>query len=599
MFFLIGKAQPNVLSMQKGATLTMKDSSLLYIQGSFVLDSMGKGNPTKLVLNKNANLVVATAKNSIADWVNHQQKAFFIEGEGTVWLAANHNQRVLGTVKNQNNTSFHNLFLADNYPIDSKKSTEKSLFSQYNDIEVRGTLHLNSEYLVTNENDVWVVNPDTNAVLRTGRLTPPFENNSQLGMVTSKGNGRLIRATQIDKNYLYPVGQISNSITEGFYPVLLRPKGSSFNFYGMKTVVSSPIIDIGAEKEVAIDTVTKKFYQQINHLAGVERCDIRLFYNNNFDLNLTSDSINTIVQWNDAKGWSNMGSLRMGKSATLSVLGFNASFDDKMQLPFAKGIRSENVTVAKVNNRKAKADFDAKNTKGCAPLVVSFTNKSVNTLNWYWKFPGGKPDTSTALNPVVTYDIPGVYPVYLYVSNLVGQDSLVKTDYITVQGKPIPAFTYKIVGKDKVEITNTTQGADQMSWVINGKPYFTKDLNFVVELEKSGLQSIKLIARNNCGVSDLTISFQQDLSIACREMNPQFRPNPSADVSYLVFNGEPTTDLPYMVCTEDGRILQRGEIKARTKIVEFDMVDLPSAMYLFIVDCNGALIVRKVIKQGY
>jgi PKD repeat protein len=65
---------------------------------------------------------------------------------------------------------------------------------------------------------------------------------------------------------------------------------------------------------------------------------------------------------------------------------------------------------------------------------VQFTDLSTNTPTaWDWTFEGGTPSTSTAQNPVVTYNTIGTYDVTLTVYNSVGSDTETKFDYIDVQ----------------------------------------------------------------------------------------------------------------------------------------------------------------------
>ncbi|NLA23766.1 MAG: PKD domain-containing protein, partial [Bacteroidales bacterium] len=65
--------------------------------------------------------------------------------------------------------------------------------------------------------------------------------------------------------------------------------------------------------------------------------------------------------------------------------------------------------------------------------TVDFTDQSdSNPTSWLWLFEGGTPDTSTTQNPSVVYDTPGTYDVSLTVSNQYGDDTEVKTGYITV-----------------------------------------------------------------------------------------------------------------------------------------------------------------------
>jgi hypothetical protein len=81
------------------------------------------------------------------------------------------------------------------------------------------------------------------------------------------------------------------------------------------------------------------------------------------------------------------------------------------------------------------ADFTARPVSGIAPLIVSFTNTSVENYSaslWdsLWHF--GDAVTSTQTHPTHTYTTPGVYTVTLTVSGLGGNYTLVKPEYITV-----------------------------------------------------------------------------------------------------------------------------------------------------------------------
>jgi gliding motility-associated-like protein len=84
-----------------------------------------------------------------------------------------------------------------------------------------------------------------------------------------------------------------------------------------------------------------------------------------------------------------------------------------------------------IAQQKPAADFIANKTTGCAPLSVSFTDKSTNdpTL-WQWNLGNGQLPSSR--NPTTTYSVPGVYDVELVVQNEAGTSKAVKKGYITV-----------------------------------------------------------------------------------------------------------------------------------------------------------------------
>ncbi|MFH1514075.1 MAG: GEVED domain-containing protein, partial [bacterium] len=79
------------------------------------------------------------------------------------------------------------------------------------------------------------------------------------------------------------------------------------------------------------------------------------------------------------------------------------------------------------------ADFTGSPTQISVGGSVQFTDLSSNNpTSWLWTFTGGTPTTSTAQNPIVTYDIAGTYGVTLMVTNASGSDVLTLQDYITV-----------------------------------------------------------------------------------------------------------------------------------------------------------------------
>ena len=85
------------------------------------------------------------------------------------------------------------------------------------------------------------------------------------------------------------------------------------------------------------------------------------------------------------------------------------------------------------------ANFSGSPLSGCAPLVVSFTDLSTGNPT-YWKWDLGNGTTSFFQNASVTYFVPGIYNIKLYVRNLAGADSLTRSQYITVSANPVTDF---------------------------------------------------------------------------------------------------------------------------------------------------------------
>lgn len=86
------------------------------------------------------------------------------------------------------------------------------------------------------------------------------------------------------------------------------------------------------------------------------------------------------------------------------------------------------------------ANFTATPLSGCAPLVVQFSDQSTGSpTQWRWDLGNGT--ISFLQNPAVTYFNPGQYNIKLVVRNAQGADSIVKSQYITVNAGPTVAFT--------------------------------------------------------------------------------------------------------------------------------------------------------------
>ncbi|MDA3912209.1 MAG: FISUMP domain-containing protein [Bacteroidales bacterium] len=105
------------------------------------------------------------------------------------------------------------------------------------------------------------------------------------------------------------------------------------------------------------------------------------------------------------------------------------------------------------NPSSPQADFNANQTEISLGESVQFTDISTNNpTDWQWDFGDG--NTSTEQNPSHTYENEGTYTVSLTVSNAIGSDTEVKSDYITVISNTWPTDTETEV----VEVTNPTTG---------------------------------------------------------------------------------------------------------------------------------------------
>lgn len=84
------------------------------------------------------------------------------------------------------------------------------------------------------------------------------------------------------------------------------------------------------------------------------------------------------------------------------------------------------------------ADFTQDLDTVCEGSTVQFFNNAQNApTSFLWTFEGGLPASSTAENPIVTYDSAGVYDVTFVAINAGGEDSIVKVDQVVVIEGPV------------------------------------------------------------------------------------------------------------------------------------------------------------------
>lgn len=119
-------------------------------------------------------------------------------------------------------------------------------------------------------------------------------------------------------------------------------------------------------------------------------------------------------------------------------------------------------------------DFTASPFEGCEPLEVTFTNLTTlppgftDRLYYRWYFSDG--GTSNFVNPVHTFQNPGVYWVALAVTSEYGcTDSVFMPNYITVWERPAPSYTTEIIEFGIYDFT---------SFTINGTPPYTYNWDF-------------------------------------------------------------------------------------------------------------------------
>ncbi len=146
------------------------------------------------------------------------------------------------------------------------------------------------------------------------------------------------------------------------------------------------------------------------------------------------------------------------------------------------------------------AAFSGTPLTGDTPLTVAFTDESTGAPTaWAWDFNNDGTTDSTAQSPSYTYDTPGIYTVKLTVSNALGSDEELKTNYVTVKTPaPTADFIYTPASGSAplaVAFTSTSTGViNSYAWDFNNDGTTdSTDQNPSYTYTASGTYSVKLM----------------------------------------------------------------------------------------------------------
>jgi serine protease AprX len=157
---------------------------------------------------------------------------------------------------------------------------------------------------------------------------------------------------------------------------------------------------------------------------------------------------------------------------------------------------------------KPTAAFFASSTSGKAPLNVAFYDKSTGVpAKWQWNFGDGA--KSSVQNPIHKYSKSGKYTVSLAVKNTKGSNVVTKTNYITVIGKPIAAFSASPTsGKAPLNVAFYDKSTGiPAKWQWNfGDGAKSSVQNPIHKYSKTGKYAVSLTVKNAKGSNTVTMS---------------------------------------------------------------------------------------------
>lgn len=233
-----------------------------YIDNNFINDSIAGGDGVYHVW---------------GNWVNNRQ---FNAGSGEVSLEGA-DQLITG----DSLTEFHDLTLLGT-----------GVKTQTLNSKVNHLLNLNDRELATDQFDMEILTANTGAITRT------------TGFVSSLGNGKLYRNTNVNSSYLFPVGSSLGS--NRYRPVTIAPNTTEAGLYGVRLVNNDATPD-GYDRAL-VDTIVCRindlYYHRINRPVGTNPVTVTIFYDPVFDQN-----------WDIIANWSVSPDMWKGLDPTLSA----------------------------------------------------------------------------------------------------------------------------------------------------------------------------------------------------------------------------------------------------------------------------------------
>lgn len=241
--------------------------------------------------------------------------------------------------------------------------------------------------------------------------------------------------------------------------------------------------------EIGEDAITKSSYISVN---GGPTADFSSEVNGlEVSFENLSDNFDSVM-WNFGDG----------NTSTENNPTHNYTMEDtyNVVLSVINDCNIDNMTFVINLNTMPSAGFSVDNSEGCLPLTIDFeNNSSSNSKSWEWSFPGGTPSSSTEENPTVVYELAGSFDVTLIVSNEVGEDSEIKTNFITVVGFPTADFAFD-TNDFAVDFTDMSSNYESISWDF-GDGTISTETNPSHTYTNDGTYVVILSTTNMCGTN--------------------------------------------------------------------------------------------------
>jgi subtilisin family serine protease/PKD repeat protein len=228
------------------------------------------------------------------------------------------------------------------------------------------------------------------------------------------------------------------------------------------------------------------------------------------------------------------------------------------------------------------ANFGIDNYSICAGETANFSDLSTGSIDaWNWSFEGGSPESSSAQNPSVRYDVPGIYDVNLEISN--AQSVSTKSTSIIVLAAPSLPNIIQLGNNLSVSL----ESGETAEWSFGGE---TVGFGPTIAMGEDGTYTVTVSSANGCENSGSKIFSS---SVALEDAYSIF-PNPTNGILNIAFGGY-SDPINIGVFDALGRKIIDTDNFDTSQITQLDLSKFAAGTYSVVFMSNDERITAKIV----
>lgn len=322
----------------------------------------------------------------------------------------------------------------------------------------------------------------------------------------------------------------------------------------------------------------------------------------------------------ESRKWTVSGATLNGNS-TDSILNISYAkrgvYSVKLTVENAGGKDSMTKTAyITVNPLKPIADFTINKTNVIRRDTITLTDRSINGVDSRKWTATGATILGSASDSIlkIKYETKGTYTVKLWVMNVTGKDSLVKTASINVGPlKPVVAFNAnktEVFKNNSVVFTDmSTEEISSRKWTFSGGiPSTGSDVTEVVTYPVTGTYNVQLEVTNASGTATqlktafIKVSQSTSIESVTDIANLNVYPNPIKDIFKVNMELFSSSNVRIEITDMTGKLIHvffNGNLNAGKEEMEFNLesLELVSGTYLINIKIGDQIVTKKIVKS--